>query len=316
MDLYKIPNDDGKSYRRKQFLSILRNPELGYVDGATDYCMLPVFADEYSLDDDQRIWLAYLYGLSYSQTTAIRVFMEFPELRSIGLGKSQKFWDSNKSTLYFNPDRKYVKNNDQFVPSVMKFKTLTEGSPVEYWDELTKGGFESMYKKAKRDWYYFGPMGLYLFFDAMYGLLPDKYVDPDSIDWANCGRTVPEGMAHLLYMDELIKSNRYPLDKFNSIVRQICDRTNQPVVIVESTLCAFRKFFKATRYLGYYADRMLVECNQVDCFMRELGIDVYKYRRQSIPEYLLGEVNGWDGIQKDRLRLWLDKGVLYEPGIG
>lgn len=311
MDLYNLPLDDGKTYRKKQFLSLLKSPKLGYIDGATDYCLLPVFAEDHELTDSQRFWLAYLYGLSYSQTTAIRVFLRFPELGSLNSTQLQKFWDRNKASLYFNPDRKYVKNNDKFVPAIESMKELTAGSPLEYWDELTRPGFATAYKSIKKEWFYFGPMGIYLFLDALWGLLPQWYIDPDFIDWKSCGKTVPEGMCHLLYLDELVDDKEYPIDRFNREVNWLCKKTGQPVVVVESTLCAFRKLFKGTRYIGYYADRMLVECTQVNKSLWDLGVDIFDYRSRAIPKELLGECNGWQGIRKDRMGLWLKEGVLY-----
>ena len=311
MDLYSLPNDDGKTYRRKKFLSLLKNPERGYIDGATDYCLLVAFADDHDLDRDERFLLAYLYGLSYSQTTAIRTYMEFWDLEGVKAAQLERFWKLNKNSLYFNPDRKYVKNNDAFVPALLNIKNLAGYDPTDYWENLLEGGFSLLYKRIKKDWFYFGPMGIYLFLDALYGLIPDWYVDPDQIDWRHCGQTVPEGMAHLLYQDDLVESGSYPLEVFNSIVKKIQRKTDQPVVLIESTLCAFRKLFKGTRYVGYYADRMLLECQQTDSYLRDLGVDIWSYRAQVIPQKYLGEVNGWSGIREDRMKLWLKKGVLY-----
>lgn len=310
MDLYNLPTDNGKTYRKEQFISLLKDPPLGYVDGATDYCLLPVFAEEEQLTTDQRFWLAYLYGLTYSQTAAIRTFIRFPDLKHTPIPQLSNFWKDSKSSLYFNPDRKYVKNNDAFVPAIRAMKELTEGNPVAYWEDLSQNGFNSLYKSIKKDWFYFGPMGIYLFLDALWGLLPGQYVDPEAIDWKSCGKTVPEGMCHLLYLDDLVGDKQYPLDRFNKAVRYICRKTGQPVVIVESTLCAFRKLFKGTRYVGYYADRMLEECTQANKDLWGLGVDIFDYRSKAIPRELLGELNGWSGIRKDRMRIWLERGVF------
>lgn len=310
MDLYNLPNDDSKAYRKRQFMSLLKNPEKGYIDGATDYCLLPAFAKEYCLSPSQRFWLAYLYGLTYSQTTALRFFLEFPEMSQVTLPRLEEFWEVHKDTLYFNHDRRYVKNNDAVIPAIMNIKRVTGNRPIAYWDACIENGFKPMYRDLKRDWYYFGPMGLYLFFDALWGLLPKWYVDPDRLDWKSCGKTVPEGMAHFLYLDEAVNSKEYPLDRFDKTVELIQQRSEQPLIIIESTLCAFRKFFKGTRYVGYYADRMLLECEQYGKPLLDKGVDLWKYREQTIPKELLGELNGWDGIREDRLRLWLEKGVL------
>lgn len=311
MDIYKIPRDDGKVYRKEQFLSLLRDPEMGYIDGATDYCLLPIFAKDKQLTPDQRFWLAYLYGLTYSQTTAIKVFLRFPDLGRVRIPKLESFWGKSKETLYFNPDRKYVKNNDALIPAIKSMKGLTEGDPLAYWDGLCEEGFAPAYRAMKRDWFYFGPMGIYLFLDALYGLLPDHYVDPDTIDWKACGKTVPEGVCHLLYLDELVGSAKYPIDRFNKTITWLQEDTKQPVVLIESALCAFRKLFKGSRYVGYYADRMLVECTQANKELWDLGVDIFDYRSRAIPEKFLGEENGWQGIRKERMGLWLEKGVLY-----
>lgn len=310
MDLYNLPNDDSKAYRKRQFMSLLKNPEKGYIDGATDYCLLVAFANDHDLDRDERFLLAYLYGLSYSQTTAIRTLMEFWDLEGVKAAQLERFWKFNKSSLYFNPDRKYVKNNDAFVPALMNIKNLAGYDSTDYWENLIEGGFQLLYRRIKKDWFYFGPMGIYLFLDALYGLIPDWYVDPDKLDWKSCGKTVPEGMAHFLYLDEAVDSKEYPLDRFDKTVELIQQRSEQPLVIIESTLCAFRKFFKGTRYVGYYADRMLLECKQYGKPLLDEGVDLWKYREQTIPKEMLGELNGWDGIREDRLRMWLEKGVL------
>lgn len=316
MDLYNIPNDDGKRYRKQVFLSMLE-PEKGYIDGATDYCMLMPFSKQFGLNTEEKLWLSFLYGLTYSQTSAMRVFIEFPDLGSINLNALRDFWGSEKSTLYFSKDKLRIKNNDQFIPSIMSMKSKlveSESSFEQLYAEHDT--FERLYKWVIKEWRFFGPHGAYLFFDSVYGLLPKLYKDPNKLDWKNCGKTVAQGMSHLLYLDELssVSVKEHNLSKYDNFVNKLQDRSNQPKIIIESTLCAFRKLFKGTRYSGYYADRMLEEVSEslksVPTFWRENGIDLYEYRAKSIPECLRGETQGWSGIRQERMRDWLDKGVL------
>lgn len=314
MDNYQLPGDDGRKMRKSAFMSILRNPELGYIDGATDFCLLPMFADDFKLNGSQRVWLAFLYGVSYSQTTAMRIFFAFPEC-SITRKGFARFWEANKETLYFNPDRVYLKNNDQVWDSISCFLSLCGDNCSHYWSRIKKDGFKGAYDTIVKQWRYFGPMGAYLFFDAVYGLLPKAYVDPTVLDWPKCGKPVVQGMAHLMYLDELVPGGPYTpeiLSRFNKAVDTIQEKTEQPKVLIESTLCAFRKLFKGTRYFGYYSDRMLEECHQVSKLKLPEGLSkrLWEYREQTIPESLLGEKNTWKGIRKERMGIWLNTGKL------
>lgn len=310
MDLYHIPGDTGKPYRRKAVLSLLSG---AYIDGATDYCLLVPYADEEGLSEEERVWLAYLYGLSYSCTTAIRMLEVLPSTDKINMKLFRGFWRAEKSTLWFNPDKKYIKNNDQVFPALKSIgRILEEHDSLRDWVvNRSEKGFHELYRGIQKEWDFFGPMGAYLFLDALYGLCPRLYVDPDRLDWKGSGKTVVEGMAHMIYKDELIESREFPLDKFNRLVDKLQSKTKQPKVIIESTLCAFRKYFKGTRYLGYYADRLLEECTFVDSLK---GVrykpDVWGLREKTIPEELRGEIHGWEGIRKARLKGWLERGEL------
>lgn len=311
MDLYHIPGDTGKPFRRKVVQSLLKG---NYVDGATDYCMLVPYADTMGLSESERVWLAYLYGLSYSCTTAIRLFQVVSNPLHIDIVSLKKFWRSEKDTLWFNPDRRYVKNNDQVIPSMLCISQIAdECDGLDRWVVASSANgqdFNNLYRSVIKQWDFFGPMGAYLFFDALYGLCPSLYVDPDHLDWKHSGKTVVEGMAHMMYQDELIETREFPLKAYNAAVNRLQKSSGQPKVIIESTLCAFRKLFKGTRYMGYYADRMLEECVYVDSLNAVDVIDVWELRKRSIPKPLRGEDNGWSGIRKERLKNWLERGEL------
>lgn len=311
MDLYHIPGDTGKPFRRKIVQNLLKG---SYIDGATDYCLLVPYADEAGLSTEERVWLAYLYGLSYSCTTAIRMFEAMPDVNQIKGRCLKGFWAAEKPTLYFNPDKKYIKNNDQVIPAIKSVKDDLGGATLlSRIIEVSQEGnsFEGLYKYIQKGWRFFGPHGSYLFLDALYGLCPDVYVDPTRLDWSHGGKTVVEGMAHMLYQDECIQSRQFPLEQYDRAVSKLQEITGQPKVIIESTLCAFRKLFKGTRYVGYYADRMLEECIFVDNLK---GIhtkpDVWALRKASIPRKLRGEDQGWAGIRKNRMKRWLEQGEL------
>lgn len=309
---FGIPNDSIK-FRRRIFKELMTpDAKTGYIDGATDYLLLYPFTIDTRANTETKLWMAFLYGMSYSCTTVLRFVTEFPTIGDITPCKVKSFWAENRDTLWFQPDKRYLKNNNQVIPAIKSIYQHSQGNLSEYLIPLLNQGFDATYKEITKTWKFFGPSGAYLFFDAIYGLLPELYTDPTHLDWKNCGQTVPEGMAHLLGLDEqALHQEAYDIPRYDTKVDRLVKWIGSPKVIVESSLCFFRKLFKATRYLGYYADRQLCECKATaDILKQECGINIWDYRERTCPDYLRGEVGGWTGIRKDRYKIFLKTGTL------
>lgn len=261
-----------------------------YVDGAMDYCLLPRYAKLFNLNTEQRLWLAYLYGLSYSCSTAIRIQHAFPTLAEVTPKALKEFWRENRETLYFNRDRRYLKNNNQVIPAIKCLKKLTHGS-IETYLPL---GFQNLYKEIVKNWDFFGQMGAFLFFDALYGLCPELYRDAETLKWCDCSKPVRE-CAAIIAECEVSRQN---YSVFDEIVAALKKDTAKPIIFIESTLCAYYKMLKGTRYLGFYADRLLEEVTEYQRYMPK-GVNLWDYRQQAIPVQLRGEYNHrWTGIRK------------------
>lgn len=309
---FGIPNDSIK-LRRRIFKQMLRpDIDTGYIDGATDHCLLLPFAADQDLNTNERLWLAFLYGMSYSCTTSIRVYSEFSNLKRVSPKKLKAFWTEYKEELWFQPDKRYLKNNNQVVPAIKSLYQLSHGNLQDYIQPMLEQGFDVTYKEILKKWKFFGPMGAYLFFDALYGLCPELYSDPTNLDWKNCGKTVPEGMAHLLGLDEQAQHEEpFDLKRYNKTVNMLVQKSKQPKIIIESVLCAFCKLFKGSRYVGYYADRQLEECNKVaELLKKHCGVDIWSYRAASIPDRLRGEIHDWSGIRKQKCKDFLKYGAI------
>lgn len=307
---YNIPNDS-KAHRKKIFTQLMTpDPETGYMDGEVYQLMRP-YAKNRHLTLEQRLWLAVIYGLSYSCTTTMRFLEEFPTISEVKPKTVKSFWKSEKSSLWFNPDKRYLKNNDQVIPAIRSIIQCSHGNLESYLVPLLKTGFDVTYKEITKRWQYFGPHGTYLFFDAIYGMSPEFYTDPENLDWKNCGHTVAEGMAHLLCEDEMIETKSYDIPRFNKQVNKIASHFKCPKMIVESNLCFFRKLFKGSRYLGYYADRDLEEClATADILENKYHINVWDLRQKTTQDDLRGEIHGWSGIRKEKLKEFLLTGEL------
>lgn len=307
---YGIPNDS-KKLRRHVFMELMTpDADTGYMDGE-DYHLLVPYVEDKKLSMEQLFWMAFLYGTSYSCTTTIRFMEEFPTIKDVTPKAIRRFWDKNRETLHYAPDKRYLKNNNQVIPAIQSIYKLSQKDMCSYITPLLKGGFENTYKEIVKNWKYFGPSGAYLFFDCIYGYVPSLYSDPDAFDWKNMGKTVVEGMAHLLCDDEAIETRQFDYRRYDNMVDIVLRKTNSVKIVIESNLCYFRKLFKGTRYLGYYADRQLEECHKTgDILKNRYGIDIWNYRERTCPPHLRGELNGWDGIRKERYKIFLKTGTL------
>lgn len=262
---------------------------------------------------EDRLWLGALYSVCYSVTSAIQLFLTFPTVKSASnIQVLEDWWKVEKSNLYFNPDRRYLKSNNQVVTSIYSITQAAKNGMVEYVLPKLKISQKELYKSILKEWKYFGPHATFLFFDTILEFLPDYYIDVENIDWKNCGQTVVEGMAFLLGEEELIETKKYDLDKYNTIVDGLCEYYGEYKTVIETTLCAYRKYFKATRYYGYYADRFLIETLQVSDLMKDkFNVDIWEMRKNYCPEELLGEVGGWNKIRSNKLKDFLNTGNFY-----
>ena len=267
--------------------------------------VLSAYASERNLSDEQKVLLAYLYGMCYNPLTTVYLFEEYP----FG-GDQEKWWLEHKEILDFQQDKAKIKYMNQLVPSVISF--------CEQWENihsviLGEGNFDDL-KRAFIPVRYFGNHAAYLMCDvleAMFGA--NLSCLPKNIYW-NEHRLPAEGALHLIGFDEMIplKGKSLPreiLQLLDGVLNNLLLHTDIGLLEIESTLCAYRKLFKQTRYSGYYRDRHLENINK--CRLPQHIIDFnLKVRKYLIPEELLGEYSGWSGIRKTKCKEFVMYGKL------
>ena len=84
------------------------------------------------------------------------------------------------------------------------------------------------------------------------------------------------------------------------------------LVKLETSLCAYEKFFKGTRYNGYYADRQLEEVEELQRQpeFAEACADSLAARAEAINGRYLGEKHGWKGIRTELKKSYLQTGRI------
>lgn len=273
------------------------------VETLKEYCEIK------KLTKKQKEDLVLLYSLTYSIPSSIVILNKIKEFES----DPEFFWETNKSKIIFQSDRKYVKIDNAFVKAYFDFK----GKKIfELLDPEKQLNLESCVKLLE-NCFFFGRFSAFLFIEA-YSCVFEKEVVGFKIDWKN-GQTVTSGLLNAIGRDN--EADFWDKNKRLSIETNVLDKIIENLLgivsvgknasVMETNLCAYRKLFKGTRYLGYYSDRVLEELNQTiknypDC--KDLFV-LFTARARKIPQKYLGEVNGWSGIRKDLKSFFKKTGV-------
>ena len=317
-DLYKIPNDNGKDYRLKKFVEYQHEvPE-------THYRFVGEYARRRKADNDAIVDLAFILSTTYSEITTVFV-------RELMKKYSCKYiWEKYKNELNFGSARKYAKNNDEFVPLIEEWDKASYGNPYMYVKSEESSDGEKTYRRVHGKIMRINGVGRFsadLFLEMLIYMKDDLKLNvkqPAALDWENCAN-LTSGIFNIFYEDE--RANEYEKKKKLSVdekkyltikLRQIqkeikkeYPNQNCEICMFIGKICSFRNLFKNARYGGFHHDRQLgVLKNYQKLFpdYKSLWEECYEIRDKIYPERFLGEKNGWDGIRKERKKIWLMTG--------
>lgn len=331
-----IPGDKGGNWRLQKFV------EYQHYAPAVDPLTYVEFAKRRGLDKDECVALAWYHSLTYCEITAA-FLLEQLNFRSVQLAEVEKFWDKNKPTLIFGSARKYVKNMDWFVPlmdnwlediSFFDNGGDMERRPYKWLRKMAhpkKNNPRERYKNIERylgNWKFMGRFSIDLFTEAIIAMnragLLDIELEAAGYDWRKTSN-LTSGLLNIMYDDEganyFDSSGKLPvstdtLDKALENVWNAVKYTypNQDIdkVSVVNKICSFRNLFKKARYGGFHHDRQLGNLihykNELPNYSN-LWIEFFRIREAIFPKHMLGEYGGWDGIRKERKKLWVEKGL-------
>ena len=273
------------------------------VEQLKEYCNLMNY------NDKNRETVVLLYSLTYSIPSTIIIMNKMQDL----LNNPNKFWEENKQKLIFQSDRKYVKINNAFIKSFLEFDKniflkLKGKNNID-----VKKTVEEIEKN-----YFFSRFSAFLFLET-YCCMFNKETYNNHLDWQN-GATVTSGMFNVLgydnYADLWDKEHKIKIDidYFDKVANELLKRVQngKNLFVLETNLCAYRKLFKGTRYLGYYTDRILEELYKTIKNYPEHKSELnylFLSREYTIPKKYLGEKNNWIGIRKELKKYYLKNGV-------
>lgn len=252
------------------------------------YAMLRYVCDRFELNVEQRYWLAFVYAMTYCGASTFYVYNEFPDYENLDSGRLQRWWaDRGRAQIICQTDRRWVRSSSLFNPAVESYRRLigTEGgthpfslrdcTQHRFFSGLVEGiddpraRYDKVYK-AVSSLYSFGQFSLFLYLEALHTITPMDFAPTDlDLDKAWSCR---DGLCYAYGLDQFIgeRETGMPADGKPAIMdawtalKHLLLQGDTNIWQIETTLCAYKKFHRGKRYLGYYVDRQALEIAKME----------------------------------------------------
>jgi hypothetical protein len=324
--------------RRSEFLAY-HNESMRIGDVDPSNALLRYVCDRFELSLEQRFWCGWLYAATYNGATAFYLYNEFPDAENVDIGRLQRWWLARgRDDAVFTTDRRWCRSRNQFVAAFDSYREWLGGATQqERFEALAGTGSPSeRYERlfaAVRDIYTFGQFTSIIYLDVLDAITPLGLM-PTDFDF-DAAWSVRFGLYYAMGWDQSITDGYTPMraemvtptqEAWAALKRRLGPETT--IANVETTLCAYRKWYRGTRYIGYYLDRQALEIAQMAARVRA-GVcwDVlWQYRSETYDASCLAErhVNSHDlltprgraelyrlGHRRTRASLGVDELVLH-----
>ncbi len=260
----------------KMFADFCKNSiEAHDVDPALEY--MNYMIDRMEMNEEQVLWLCFLYGVTYQLPSAYLIWNEYPDLELAGIPRLKEWWSANQKRIPFQQDK--MKQRKDFVSTVASYQELVAGSQKKYFDELLDSddpqvNFDRLWSPLKTI-AYFGRFSVWNWSQALkhvagYNIEPltlmlgeaDSTSFTDGLAYA-FGQT---GKVTQKFVDVSTGKKKKVYYKWSSDEK--LDMENSCALLkkslgldnfqLETLACAFKKIWRTndSRYVGYYNDRI------------------------------------------------------------
>jgi len=294
------------------------------------YPAMNYICDRLELNIEQRYWMSFLYGCTYSAPAVYYIMNEFPDYENVNVKRLQKWWNKNKNKVVFQSDRAKVKNFNQFVPAFESYQKLIGGSQRDAFSKFfsikdLKSRYDSVYEFTSDLWY-FGRFSLFNYLECL-SELTDLSMDASSL-YLQEAESCRNGLCYACGRLDMVTLHhnlpKSPID-YNFLEEKLFQLYNElkvenpeiPVTYfnIETVLCAFKKLFWETRYLGYYIDRFFEELSVLNNNVSD-GVEwsiLWDFRKEFFNPFFLAEIRHYNGIRKERGKLFNRYGTFFGP---
>ena len=320
IDLYNIPNDNHTDFRLKKFV------EYQHEVPSIHYRFLGEFIKGLKLSKDEAVYLAWLLSVTYCEITCVLLYFVIKD--KINFDYSN-FWNMHKKNLIFGSAKMWNKRKDLFASLMENFNKITNGQYFYWLNNLADDKPQANYLKihnAITNIKNSSRLSADFFLEQIVYLKDYLGINvecPLILDWENCAN-LTSGIYNIFYEDK--KANDF--DKFGKIeneqflykglliiqkqIQKTYPEQNSEIPSFIGKICSFRNLFKNARYAGFHHDRQLEWILTYKKLYPNLNIlwDMcFKIRKNIFNHKYLGELHNWNGIRKERKKLWLKYGL-------
>jgi hypothetical protein len=218
--------------------------------------------------------------------------------------------------MLFQTDRKWVKLRNEFVPMWKDYMERTGGAQWHYYNTFCLGAPEDNFRavlKEIKTMYFVKRYAASLLYELLADITPLAIAPYDGYLDLREARTVRQGLQLILGEDLGAEQKTAPSqslprlqEALTGIMRE-CVAENKDFKDswwdVESSLCRFRNMMHGERYWGFYTDRAQEDLLWYEREHPEHDWSIgWEARAHVIHPSLLGELNGWKGIRKERYK--------------
>ena len=279
----------------------------------------------YEHNDEERIWLAWLYGNTYQLPTAWVLKNEFPDFELATVDRMEQWNTANYKRLRYQTDTKWNKGHlPAMFASYQKFiGDKTQREVLEsYYGYTEEDNFESLWRVIKDSLHKFGRYSTWFYLQHLKHTAGIR-ISPTSLmlDDFDGSRSHRNGLLYAIGEEHNVDRKLTKAEYANlesKAYEIICETeasypelTDQiDFFTMETCLCSFKKIFREHhgRYLGYYLDRQAEEIKMAE---KDgwYGIDwdvLWQARNETIDIRLDND----RGIDKDKFASFLNTGKL------
>lgn len=308
-------------YRREVFLRFYEFHLTYRSHPGCVYFAMPWLAKMHALDDEQKLWMAFLNGNTQNIITTWEIFKRFPSLPEAAKGL-EPWFNENYDKLAWDTDRRYHRKD--FIRSVECYRRLTGPSQQSYfWSVVGEAAteeeaFDLLWVALRAHFYTFGRLSAFsyseylrlmgvpincstLFLHDMEGSKSHrngiaKVLGRDDLDWHKDtgfdGSYAPGQVEWLEHeAEKLLRDAQARLRG-----KQAVDPAHVNYFTLESALCTYKSWHrKNRRYPNTYVDMMLERILHAEKVWGTKEIRQFRQmRKDCLPTYLLRECCPYD----------------------
>lgn len=279
----------------------------------------------YEHNDEERLWLAWLYGNTYQLPTAWVLKNEFPDYELATVDRIIWWNRDNYKRLRYQTDTKWNKGHlPAMFESYQKFiGTKTQREVLEsYYGDNEHANFDNLWRAIKNSLHKFGRYSTWFYLQHLRHTA-HIHCEPTSLmlDDYSGSRSHRNGLLLSLNRDnecdlQLSKGEYRDLESIAadilSLMRDRFPELSDQIdfFTMETCLCSFKKIFREHhgRYLGYYLDRQSEEIAQAEQD-GWVGIE-WNVLWQARHETLDARLASRDKIHKEKFAYYLRTGKI------